>query len=65
MSAHTIAAARSPEGIPYRLQKRHGKFDVVNNRTGLAWRYEIKGASESVARGIFNLKTMTNSKGGI
>ena len=61
--ATTIASTRGADGVSFRLQRRRGKFDVISNRTGFSWRYLVKGVSESAARSVFNLQTMTESKG--
>ena len=54
----TLAAGRTPCGIPVRLQQRGGKFDVIQSSTGIAWRYVVKGVSEPVALATFNLQTV-------
>ena len=40
-----LEKATLPNGARIRLQKRAGKFDVVLNSTGIAWRYLSKGTS--------------------
>lgn len=56
-----LRAARTPCGIPVRLQKRGEKFDVISNATGIAWRYVVKGVSEPVALATFNRETVAGN----
>lgn len=53
-----LEKATLPNGARIRLQKRAGKFDVVLNSTGIAWRYLSKGTSEAHARGVYEMWTL-------
>ena len=50
-----IESMKLPNGTAVRLQKRAGKYDVIRNSTGLAWRYVEKGVSLERAQGVFDL----------
>jgi hypothetical protein len=46
-------------GRKYRLQSRRGNYDVIAlDRSGLNWRYVLKGVSESAARRYFETVTL-------
>lgn len=58
MKTETIQTGKTSTGQLVRIQKRRGKFDVILNSTGYAWRYVLRSVPEQEARSEFFLHTI-------